>query len=298
MTDLSPIPAPRPGAGHAPDPRPVQFPSEGRSLTGSFHAPQGPARAHIVLHGATGVPHVFYRHFAAWCAARGVGVLTYDYRDFGASQAGRMRNSDATFADWATRDQPAAERALCDLAPEGPIWVIGHSLGGLGLAFHRPHPRVARITTIGAGMAHVADHPWHYRPKALAFWYGPGPLATAAMGYMPGRRLGLGADLPAGVYWQWRRWCTRRDFFDREIGHGLPAPNYDLGRVALRMLAASDDALVPPDAVRRYADRFAPSQPRFQCLRPGDYGLDRLGHIEALSRHAAPAWPTMTGLVA
>ena len=58
-----------------------------------------------MLHSAAGVPQRFYRHFTAWANARGLGVLTYDYRDFGDSAFRPLRESDTIFADWAVRDQ-------------------------------------------------------------------------------------------------------------------------------------------------------------------------------------------------
>ena len=141
-----------------------------------------------MLHSAAGVPQRFYRHFTAWANARGLGVLTYDYRDFGDSAFRPLRESDTIFADWAVRDQAAAQAALADLAPEGPLWVLGHSLGGLGIPFHGYPDRVAKIVTVGAGLGHFTDHPWSYRPKVLAFWFLLGPPATALAGYMPDRK--------------------------------------------------------------------------------------------------------------
>ena len=235
----------------------VSIEAQGAVLTGKFYQPQGAPRAHLVIHGATGVPQRYYDAFANWAAERGVGVLTYDYRDFGASQRQSPRHSNATMADWGIRDQAAAERRLSELAPDGPLWALGHSLGGLTVAFRRFNSRFERFITIGAGHAHYSDHPWSYRPLALAFWFGPGPLATALAGYLPGRLLGLGPDLPKGVYWQWRRWCTRRDFFRSDIGLTLPEPDFGADGPEIRMLTMSDDLLVPPAAVRRYADRFA-----------------------------------------
>ena len=279
-----------------PEPRKIRITTEGPVLAATLQTAAGRPRAILVLHGATGVPQTYYRHFAAWCAEQGVSVLTYDYRDFGQSLAGPMKASRATFADWAVRDQAAAEAAAADLAPDLPIWVLGHSLGGLGVPFHIHGPRVERITTIGAGMGHYSDHPWSYRPKALAFWFLVGPVATALAGYLPGRRLMLGADLPAGVYWQWRRWCTSREFHAGDIGHLLPEPGYDLGGIRLTMLAPEDDVVVPPVAVDRYASAFAASEPTVVRLRPEDYGLAGIGHIQALSPSRKVLWPDILGL--
>lgn len=285
-------------AENCPESAPVVIHAEGATLSARFTPAVGPPRANLVLHGATGVPQRYYQPFARWAALRGVGVLTYDYRDFGASRTGPMRDSRASFADWMLRDQGAAEHRLAELAPDGPLRVLGHSLGGLGVAFRRFDARVSRITTIGAGMAHHTDHPWSYRPIALAFWFVLGPVGTALAGYLPGRRMLLGADLPAGVYWQWRRWCTRRAFFHEDIGHSLPQPDFTAPEPELRMLTMTDDVVVPPVAVRRYADAFAAGRVEFTALNPADYGLSSLRHIAVLSAPNAAAWPAILDLPA
>lgn len=278
------------------DAREIAVPSGNRTLAGRFYAPLGRARAHLLLHGATGVPQRYYRAFATWAAGQGIGVLSYDYRDFGASRTCHPRNSQATLADWCIADQAAAEAALLALAPEGPLWLLGHSLGGLAFPFRRHDPRIERVTTIGSGFVHVTDHPWSYRPTVLAFWYLLGPAATALAGYLPGRRLLLGADLPACVYWQWRRWCVSRDFFRADIGRSLPKPDFSARPCLLRMLSISDDVVVPPRAVRRYADAFPVGSVDYRMLVPERFGLKSLRHIEVLLQHGRAAWPDILGL--
>ena len=106
----------------------------------------------------------------------------------------------------------------------------------------------------------------------------------------------LGADLPAGVYWQWRKWCTRRDFFRSDIGVSLPEPDFRMLGPALRMLTAEDDVVVPPVAVQRYADAFPEGRVEFRMLSPAEFGLPSLRHIEVFSKGAAAAWPAILGL--
>lgn len=278
------------------DMKPVVIEADGATLAGRYVPPSGSMRANLVLHPATGVPQHYYRHFAEWAARRGIGTLTYDYRDFGDSLHGATRDSSATFADWIVKDQTAAERKLSRLAPEGPLWVLGHSAGGLGAGFRKFDARVERITTIGAGFARVSDHPWSYRPNVLAFWYLIGPIGTSLAGYLPGRRLLLGADLPAGVYWQWRKWCTSEGFFRADIGVSLPIPDFNLGGQRIRLLTMTDDVVVPPVAVQRYANVFPRGVASFEVLRPADYGLRSLRHIEVFAKQNAPAWPAVLGL--
>lgn len=278
------------------NPREIFINAEGAQLVGHYFPALGSCRAALVLNGATGVPQRYYRHFAQWAATQGVSVLTYDYRDFGASQRRHPRQSKATFADWLLRDQAAAQDELAKLVPDGALWVLGHSLGGLGVPFHAYDPRVERVITVGSGFGHYTDHPWSYRPKVLAFWFLLGPIATRLAGFLPGKSLRLGADLPANVYWQWRRWCIRRDFYLSDIGQTLPSAAFSKAIPSLRMCVARDDVVVPPIAVQRYAQAMAGSGAQFIEFAPEAYGVESLSHIEILGRQNDALWRDLVGL--
>ncbi|PWE32282.1 hypothetical protein DDZ14_11165 [Maritimibacter sp. 55A14] len=270
------------------------FPAEGAELTGRLHHPGGTPRAAVVLHGATGVPQSFYKPFAEWlCRSRGMAVLTYDYRGVGASAKGSARRSRATMADWGLRDQPAAQAALERLVPGVPVWAIGHSVGGYMMPFHAEARRLARIITVASGPVHLRDHPWPYRALATLFWYGPGAAAVALAGYLPGRIFGLGPNLPSGVYWQWRRWCTRRGFYRRDIGRRLPVPDWKAITAPLRIVALEDDVMVPPAAVHRLASLYPAAAIEERLLRPVEFGLSQIGHIGAFAPRARALWPAL-----
>jgi predicted alpha/beta hydrolase len=277
----------RAGAGE------VRIAAEGAVLAGRLFRPAGRPAAVAVLHGATGVPMGYYRAFAEWLAAdRGVAVLTYDYRDFGQSARGPVRQARATMADWGLRDQPAALASARRLMPGVPVWVIGHSLGGVMLAFHAGMADVARTVVVASGPVHLSDHPAGFALRARLLWYGVAPLATA-LGYLPGRRLGLGVDLPLGVYRDWRRWCTTRGFHLAEVGHRLPLPDAGAVQGEMRVVAVADDAWVPPSAVWRGMAMYPQAVKRQVVLRPGDFGLDRIGHLGAFARRNAAVWPLL-----
>ena len=178
----------------------IQFiTADGVSLRGVVLRPEGTPTVAVVLHGATGVPQSYYRAFAEWLArARGFIVLTYDYRDFGASARGKAAKSRATMADWGLMDQPAALAALRHAAPGIPLWVIGHSLGGLMLGFQPEMAGVARVITVAAGMVQMGDHPWPFRAKAAAFLVWAWPDI--------GRAGRVSATKVVGI---WRRFASR-----------------------------------------------------------------------------------------
>lgn len=273
---------------------PVRIPAQGASLAGSVFCPGGTPRSVIVLHGATGIPQRFYRAFAAWLARRRqVVVLTYDYHDFGASadDVSATRRSTATMTDWGVHDQSAALAWVTATYPDLPIDVIGHSLGGMMLPFQEPADKVRAVVVIASGPAHWRKHPARYTPQVVAFWFGHAPLSVKALGYLPGKLSGFGADLPAGVYWQWRRWCVSANFYEGDYRTALPVPRPERLTGPMTFLAVADDVMIPPDRVEALQRYYPSAQRRFEVLRPADAGLRRIGHVGAFARRAEAIWP-------
>lgn len=280
-----------------PGENPLTIRSPGARLQATLFLPQTTSpetapKAAIVLHGAVGVPAGYYRAFATWLMAQGYACLTYDYRDFAASRSAPLRAAKADLQTWGLNDQPAALATLRRLVPDVPIWVIGHSLGGTMLGFH-PMEGVARVITVASGLVTLADHPWPYRARAAWFWYGLPRAANAVLGYLPGRALRMGPDLPAGVYRQWRRWCLRPGFWQGDVGHTLPAPDPARITCGVKIVAIADDPVVPPPAVWRLMALYPHAIKRQLTLRPADHGLQTIGHIAAFARANAALWPVL-----
>ncbi len=268
---------------------PVTFQAGANALSGTLFLPSGAPRAAVVLNPATGVPQRYYRHFARWMASdQGLAVLTYDYAGMGESATGPVRDCDATMQSWALIDQPAAREALRSLVPEAPIWVIGHSLGGMMLPMQEGIDDIERVIAVASGYVHHSDHPWPYQGLARLFWFGHAPVLTKLLGYMPGKRLGLGEDLPAGVYWQWRKWCTSKTFFWSEVGVTLTEPNWTGAPV--RLVTFSDDQTIPSVCSWRLERSYGADNCTRVTLNPADFGLKSVGHIAAFSRKNAAIW--------
>ncbi|MCB4456655.1 alpha/beta hydrolase family protein [Leisingera sp. McT4-56] len=272
----------------------LRFAAGDAVLAGRLYHPAGPARAAVVLNGATGVPQGYYRHFARWLAAeRQMACLTYDYRDFGASARMHPRRSQATMADWALADQPAARTEMQRRYAGVPLLVIGHSLGAMLMPLQDGLTDVARMIVVAGGLVHHHDHPWPYRALALAFWFGHVPPLVRALGYLPGRAVGFGADLPAGVYWQWRRWCTTPGSYLPETGSSLPQPKWQGSGIPVDLFAMADDDVVPPAAVWRLGDVFGGVPQRRVVLDPQEAGVRRIGHLGAFALANAALWPKL-----
>ncbi|MEL7025726.1 MAG: alpha/beta fold hydrolase [Pseudomonadota bacterium] len=266
----------------------VSFRSGEFVLAGRLFLPALPPKVIVVINSATGVPAPFYGAFARWLAeSKGYACLTYDYRGFGASgngQKGRMR-----FSDWAVYDAEAARAFAKSRFPDAKLWVIGHSVGALGLPFQDGLDDMDRVIAVASGFVHTSDHPWSYRPLASLFWYGHVPLIVAALGRLPAWA-GLGADVPGPVYWQWRRWCTKRSGFAQEFGTSLPYPDWTGLKAPIKFVAVDDDPMVPPPVVWRLMQCHPRARKTQLLMKPADYGLNKIGHIHAFAARNKACW--------
>lgn len=267
----------------------VIIPGPGGPLAGRLIGPPAPQLA-VVVNAATGVPAGFYAAFARWLAAeRQAAVLIWDYRDFAAS--GDPRRSRATMADWGIHDAAAARGWLAARHPGLPLWVVGHSLGGLALPFQPGLEGIARAIIVAAGPVHLSDHPWPLRAGIASVWHGHGPLLTAALGYFPGQRLFLGADIPGPAFWQWRRWCAQRGSCLADPA--MPPLASETLTAPVTLVAMADDGMVPARAVWRLEGWMPKAAVTRRLITPQDHGLARIGHVAAFSARSRAVWPAL-----
>lgn len=263
----------------------VRIPTaDDRQLGARCWQPDGDPIGQVVIHGATAVPHPYYRAFASHLADRGFRVLTYDYRGVGASREGSIADDPVTMRDWID-DADAAQRWLSERAPDLPLLAIGHSFGGQ-IAAALPHaPRADALVLVAAQSGYWRRFPAAAQARLWLSWTVILPGLTRAFGYLPSWA-GLGEDLPAGVARQWARWCLSPDYFLSE----LPELQPRLGAYDGRVLALSfhDDDFAPVDNVRWLLGQLRSAPIEHRHLAPLDAGMARVGHFGAF-RPAAEA---------
>lgn len=264
--------------------------ADGAELGGTLFLPSFDPCAALVLNGATGVPQSYYSAFAEWAAVEhGIAVLTYDYRGMGRSLAGPMRQSRATMSDWGLRDNAAARAHLRRAVPDVPLWVMGHSLGTMLLPMQDDISGIDRVIGVASGFVNHADHPWPYRAFALYFWYGIPSLVTPVCGYLPGRKLGLGVDMPGTAYTEWRRWCTTPGVHEGALRDSLPAPDWSRSGAPVRLISFTDDDVCPTICSQRLAETYD-GYAQVETLDPKAFGLKRIGHISAFAKKNEAVW--------
>ena len=277
----------------------ITFPAkDGYSLGGTLFLPRGAKRRAVLISSATAVPRQIYKGFASYLAGRGSAVLTYDYRGTGDSRQKSLvgynkpkslAGFQASMSDWAALDAAAAVTWMRDRYNGLPLGYVGHSFGGQALGLLPNNTEIARALLIAsqAGYWGLMTSPERYRVYALLNFVGV-PL-TRLLGYAPGR-MGLGLDLPKGVFLQWVRWVmSKRYMFDDPTLEALANfPNY---RGALRALCISDDPWATRPAVDLLCSGFTSITPDIDTITPSDVGVARIGHFGFFrSQHRDMLW--------
>ncbi len=276
---------------------PVQFAAaDGYAIHGThFEPPAGaPPAGAVVLNSGAGIAARNYRNFAKYLAANGIAVLAYDYRGIGLSSPPTLRGFSATVEDWSEYDCAAAIDWIAQRHQGVPLNGVGHSVGSLLFAGAPNCTRLDRLVMIAAHTGYYGDYRRGYRLPMAALWHGFMPVLTSMVGYFPGRRLGLGENLPKGVAMQWAR--RRKPVF--QLPASVP-PDDRMRRLVARfrvatlqtlILTVTDDGFATVAAANRVRELLPNLRVEHRLVAPAQAGLARLGHFGFFRREAAILW--------
>lgn len=242
-------------------------------------APVGGAAGDVVLlAGAIGVQQSFYRDYAAFLAEEGFTVLTFDYRGIGRSLDGPLSKVEADLLDWGEMDIAAAIDWVSHAFPEAKLLYVAHSAGGQLLGLARNNHRVAAMLTLSAPSGYWRL--WHGTGRLFIalMWYVLIPVLTPLLGYFPGRRLGLGANLPPGVARNWARWGRNPHYISDGEGQAI-REHYRTFRAPIHAISFADDPYAPREAVAELLSYYGSPDKEHEHLRPRDLGVPAIGHL-------------------
>lgn len=261
--------------------------TDGYPLAATLYSAAKP-QARLLIAAATGTPRGFYRRFAEYAAARGFTTLTLDYRGVGESRPADLAGFDMHFLDWATKDLAAAADYLHD--PEHPLFMIGHSYGGHTFGLLPDTQRFAGLYTFGTGAGWHGWMPGLERYRVAMLWKLIAPLIVRRKGYLAWQRLGMGEDLPYGVYTHWKRWCSYPRYFfdDPEMPH--LAAQFATIRTPITAACSLDDLWAPPRSRDVFMAGYANAPYQARTIDQKNEGLGPIGHMGYFRPHAQPLW--------
>ena len=209
------------------------FPLEGTLTSGTGNGPC------VLISSAAAVPRGYYQRFAE-TLVREYGfraALTYDYRGTGGSRPKGVNGRRIRMLDWGRKDFPAALDALKAAHPDLPVTGIGHSYGGLALGLSGRQAEFGRYVMVStiSGYFRATREPLKIL-LAMSLVGMPYGMVTGTTPHW----LGLGMDIPGGVFRDWARWCRKPDFFFSDPTFDIPAA-YAETTTPILAIGASDD---------------------------------------------------------
>ena len=237
----------------------------------------GVALAQIVVAPAMGVLQSYYQSFARWLAEQGYGVTTFDYRGHGLSLQGPLRDAKADLLDWAQDCELVALQIKKQFPGQSLLW-IGHSVGSQLPGLAPIALPINGLLSVGSGSGYWRDNAAPTKRVIRLFWWGIAPLATAMFGGFPGRKLGIVGDLPAGVLWQWRRWCLNPHYGIGVEGEWA-ADAYAAAHYPLHALYFDDDEMMSLASVQSLVGWYRNAPSILEKVNPAIVPSGRIGHM-------------------
>jgi predicted alpha/beta hydrolase len=260
---------------------------DGYPLAATRYSSSASACGHLIVAGATGVEQRFYRRFAEHAAARGFLTLTLDYRGIGRSRPASLRGFGMSYLDWGRLDLAAAVEEM--KSEQLPLYMVGHSYGGHAFGMLPNHEHVSRFYTFGTGAGWHGWMPPLERLRVQLMWQVVMPPLTWWKGYLPWSMLGLGEDLPLGVYREWKRWCRHPGYLLDEPSMSYLVDLFARVRAPIAAANSRDDLWAQPRSRDAFMKAYRNATIERIDINPRD-AAGSIGHMGYFREHARPLW--------
>lgn len=227
------------------------------ALLRHFPAPCSRFHGSLLLLPALGVPARRYARCAELLAEGGLQVTLMEWRGVGDSPLHASRARDFGFAELLDEDIPTTLRDMREAAPEAPLWIMGHSLGGhLGaITAGRLQETIDGLILVACGSPWLGAYAGRTR-RRIQLLCALIPLCNALLGYFPGNRIGFGGRQPRRLMRDWRALALTGHYSAEGIDENVEAgmATYTGPVLSLRL---SDDDFAPESAVRAVTGKLA-----------------------------------------
>lgn len=263
------------------------------SVQATIYRPAENPSGVLVIHPATATPQRFYRAFAEYAVSRGFVVVTYDFRGTGLSGEPKD-NPQLRMRDWMQQDVPAVASWAHQNYPNIPHFALGHSIGGHAMVLNYGTDFLLGAVIISSHVAAMHTiKPWTERLRVGVILNLAGPVLSRTLGYMPGRRLGLGEDIPAASIQEWGRWSLKPNYFfdDPSMQAEQRAATTS---IPLLVVGASDDLWASPAQMDALTAYVSGTRVERRTITPTQVGVSKIGHHGLMRRTASEqVWEPM-----
>jgi len=265
----------------------------GYELSGNCYEPGVALVAGVVIAPAMAVHQTFYASFAQYLAQQGFRVWTFDYHGVGDSRPNAMRACVADVSSWVCNDFNSVVKYASDELVGLPLFVLGHSIGGLITPLLPSVGHLSGVINIAVGSGAKRHLQPDKQRSTPWLWHLVSPVLCFIFGYFPGARIGLFGDIPRRAMTQWRGWCLNSDYL---LG-AEPAAKEAYAALSCPMLSLffADDELLQESGARWLHGAYSQAQLEYRVINAADLGVSRIGHFGFFkSRQGLSLWPIVS----
>ena len=257
--------------------------ADGRKLSARWWLGKNASERSVIFLPGMAAPQGYLRWFAAYLAAQGWGVLTFDYRGIGTSKDVQF-DSTITIDDWVNLDIPAAVSEVKHRTKTQFLAVIAHSVGGqlLGQSPVRQDIDAALFISAQRGIPKLFKGMARMR---IHYAYTIFPILIRIFGKLPISQWTLPQDCPSNVLLEWMRWGRTGIFTDVQ-GVNVELRFADYKGPLITIIIADDRDYASAASVEALASLYLGAKIRQEKIVPQDYGLDTIGHFGFFHRRA------------
>jgi predicted alpha/beta hydrolase len=192
------------------------------------------------------------------------------------------------YLDWADKDLAAGVDYLDQ--QDLPLYLVGHSFGGHAFGLLPNRDAIDAVYTFGTGAGWHGWMPKGERRKVQFMWNLVLPLIVAIKGYQAWNWLGLGEDLPKGVYRDWKHWCRFPRYFFDDPKMAWLNEHFAAVRTPIVGAVSLDDLWAGPESRDAFMSAFSGAAYQPRDIDPKALGLKPLGHMGYFRPYAEPLW--------
>lgn len=254
---------------------------DGVVLKGKLLIPESP-KAIVQFNCGTATKKEVYHKFLKYIAEHNFICCLWDYRDSGESAPSSLKDCAYVYSDYGTKDMPAIKDFLTSKFPDLPFLILGHSTGGQQVGFMNNLEGIKGAINFAVSTGYYPNMPLSYRMNAYVFFYIFAPLSVLFTGYVAAKRFGFMEDLPKGVAYQWRAWCSKKDYlFDKRFyGKSVPLGNYQNFHFPIHVYWTVDDTISNEANTKNLWGHIKSAKGiTFTKVVPKEYGVPSIGHF-------------------
>ncbi len=239
----------------------------------------------IVIMPAMGTPAHYYEPLAMNLVEKGFHVITADLRGNGKSAIRASRAMDFGFHEMITHDWPVIVAKAKERFPAGPVYLLGHSLGGQLSCLY-----AGKNTGEVAGLILVATCAVYYNgwtfPRNIGILLGTriARILSVVWGHMPGKQIGFGGREARTVIRDWAHNALTGRYELAGSSHDFEASLNDV-EIPILMISLEGDQLSPRKAVKYLGDKMRRADIHYIHMTPREMDEKGLNHFRWI-RHS------------